>query len=65
MYYEITTGCVSLDLTAVCQYWFRQWLGSARQQAITWANVDPDLCHYMASQGSNLISEQYLGNCSL
>ena len=23
--------------------------GAARQQAITWANVDPDLCRYMVS----------------
>ena len=26
-------------------------LGVIRQQAITWNNVGPDLCHYMASQG--------------
>ena len=24
--------------------WFRKWLGGARQQGITWANVDQDLC---------------------
>ena len=24
-----------------------------QQQAITWANVNPDLCHHMASQGHN------------
>ena len=23
----------------------------ARQQAISWTNIDPDLCHHMASQG--------------
>ena len=27
-------------------HWFRLWLGAVRQQAITWANVDQDLCHY-------------------
>ena len=27
----------------------RSWLGAVRQQAITWANIDPDLCHHMAS----------------
>ena len=32
----------------ISQHWFRQWLGAVRQQAITWANVDPDLCHHMA-----------------
>ena len=25
--------------------------GAVRQQAITWANVDPDLCHCMVSVG--------------
>ena len=29
------------------QHWFRQWLG------ITRVNVDPDLCHHMASLGHN------------
>ena len=24
-------------------------LGAVRQQAITWANVDPDICHHMPS----------------
>ena len=32
---------------------FMQWLGAVRQQAITWANVDPDLCRQMASLGLN------------
>ena len=26
---------------------------SGRQQAITWANVDPDFCHHMVSLGHN------------
>ena len=38
----------------ISQHWFRQWLGAVRQQAITWANVDPDLCRHMASLGHNL-----------
>ena len=25
--------------------------GLVRQQAVTWANVDPDLCRHMVSQG--------------
>ena len=29
-----------------------QWLGAIRQQAITRANVDPDICHHMASAAS-------------
>ena len=28
----------------------------AWQQAITWANADPDLCHYMVSLGHNELS---------
>ena len=35
------------------QHWFRSWLPAIRQQAITWAKVDPDLCHQMASLGLN------------
>ena len=27
------------------------------QQAITWANVDPDLCHQMASLGLNELNK--------
>ena len=33
----------------VGQHWFRYWLGLVRQQAITWANVDPKRCHRMVS----------------
>ena len=35
------------------QHWFREWLGAVRQQAITWVNVDPDLCRHMVSLGHN------------
>ena len=38
-------------LLMISQHWFRWWLGAVRQQAITWANVDPDLCCQMASLG--------------
>ena len=31
-------------------------LGAVRQQAITWTNVDPDLCRHMASLGHNELS---------
>ena len=36
------------------KYWFRQWLGAARQQAITWAYVDSVPSHLMASLGHNI-----------
>ena len=42
----------------VSQHWFWQWLGAVRQQAITWANVDPDLCLHMVSLGHNELSYQ-------
>ena len=29
------------------------WLGAARQNAITWENIDPHLCPHMASLGHN------------
>ena len=41
------------NLLMISQHWFRYWLGAVRQQAITWANVDPDLCRRMASLGHN------------
>ena len=30
---------------------------AVRQQAITWANVDPDLCRHMASLGPNGLNQ--------
>ena len=35
------------------QHWFRQWLGAVRQQAISGAIVNPDLCRHKASLGHN------------
>ena len=37
----------------ISQHRFRYWLGAVRQQAITWANVYPDLCRHLASLGHN------------
>ena len=31
----------------------QQWFGAIRQQAITWAHVDPVLCRHMVSLGLN------------
>ena len=50
---EIALRWLSLDLT---DGKFREWLGAIRQQAITWANVDPDLCRHMASLGPSELS---------
>ena len=38
-------------LLMISQHWFRWWLSAVRQQAITWVNVDPDLCRHMVSLG--------------
>ena len=37
----------------ISQHWFRECLDAVRQQAITWANVDPDHCRHMVSLGHN------------
>ena len=37
-------------LLMIRQHGFRQWLGAVRQQAVTWANLAPDLSQYMAPQ---------------
>ena len=42
------------------QHKFRQWLGAFRQQTITWANVDPDLCHHMVSLGHHELTRIWM-----
>ena len=51
---EIPIGWIPQHLAD--QHWLRQWLGAVRQQAITWANVDPDFWPHMASLGDNGLS---------
>ena len=41
------------DLTIEKSTLVQVMLGTLRQQAITWANVDPNLCCHMASLGNN------------
>ena len=41
------------DFTMISSHWFTQWSGTSRQQAITWANVCPDLFRHMVSPGHN------------
>ena len=48
----LPSECQNISLM-ICQHWFREWLGAIRQQAIAWANVDPDLCRNMVSLGHN------------
>ena len=47
-------------LPMMSQHWFRYWLGAVRQQAITRANVDPDLCRHMTSLSHNELTEIHM-----
>ena len=51
--YEIALRWMPLDLTDENSTLVQVMACAIRQQAITWANVDPDLCHQMASLGLN------------
>ena len=42
---------MNATILMISQLWLRWWLGAVRQQAITWANVNPDLCRQMAALG--------------
>ena len=47
--------------SVISQHWFRKWLDAVRQQAIAWANVNPDQCRCMASiSHTNLKKEQFM-----
>ena len=51
------------DRLMISQHWFKYWLGAVRQQAITWANVDSDLCRHMASLGHNVLKYMWKSGC--
>ena len=59
--YGLNLGALSTKLLSgachktqlISQHWFRHLHGTVRQQAITWPNVDPDLCRYTVSPGHN------------
>ena len=38
------------------------WLGATKQQAVPWANIDPDLCHHIASRGHGNLILEWLGD---
>ena len=44
----------------VSQDWLRLWFGAVRQQVITWAIFDPDLCRHMVSLGHNALIQVYM-----
>ena len=43
----------------ISQHWVRLWLGAIRQQAISWANIDTDFCHRIASLGHNDLNTMF------
>ena len=60
IFWELISCVINLELVLnefhgtvliLNQHWFnfRQWLGAIQAKAITWANVDPDLCHHMVT----------------
>ena len=51
--YEIMLRWILSDLSHDKSTWFRQWFGAVKQQAITWANVDPELYYHKVSPGHN------------
>ena len=57
--YKIVVQSLQKTSQMMSQHWL--WFGAVRQQAIIWANVDPDLCHHMTSLRHNeLINLTYL-----
>ena len=45
----IALRCMPRTSLIRSQHWFRLWLVAVRQKVITWVNVEPDLCHHVAS----------------
>ena len=56
---ELALRWMSLDLTDYKSTLVQVMAGAVRQQAITWANIDPDLCRHMASLGPNANSAMF------
>ena len=50
---EIALRLMSLDVTDDKPTLIQVVAWCCKQQAITWANFDPDLCRHMASLGPN------------
>ena len=52
-----------VTLLLISQHWLRKWPDAIRQETITWANADPDLCGHMASLGHNELMKSVLTRC--
>ena len=48
---KLLSGECHRTSAVICLFWFRYWFGADKQRAITWSNVDADLCHHVASLG--------------
>ena len=59
---EIALIWMSLDFTDDQSTLVQVMACAVRQQAITWANVDPDICRHMASLGHNELKMEKLSN---
>ena len=60
---EIALLWMSLDFTDDQSTLVQVMAWAVRQQAITWANVDPDLCCHMASLGPSELSWDRASEC--
>ena len=56
---EIVPRWISMDCSDGKSTLVQVMAWAVRQQAITWANVDPDLCCHMASLGHNELTHQH------
>ena len=57
IYCELALRWMPQDFTNIKSTLVQEWLGAMRQQTITWARVDPDLCRHMAILGHNMLIE--------
>ena len=58
---EIALMWIPQDFTDDWSILVQVMVGAARQQAITWANIDPDFCCHMVSLGHNELTHLSLG----
>ena len=46
------------------QHVFGLWLGAVKEQALTWAKVDPDLCRLLVSPWDNELTDPVSWYCT-
>ena len=60
---KLPSGECHWTLLMTTQHWFRWWLGAIRQEAITWANVNPD--RFISSYGFSRLWVDTTDYCTL